>query len=161
MSIIISRASRVNAAAKGVFSMRLQIIETALNDYLQDKEQKLTKQRKAILDIFVHDHSHLTIEELYKKTKQKYPNIGIATVYRTVNLLCECGLASGFKDNDGTIRYELEKKCHNHLICIKCGRLIEDTDPQVEVLQNRLAQKNHFKILHTRVEVYGICSKCL
>jgi Fur family ferric uptake transcriptional regulator len=122
--------------------MKLQKVEAALGDYL-------------------HCDSHLTIDELYKKTNQKHPNISKATVYRTVNLLCECGLASGFKHSDGTFRYELEKECHNHLICIKCGRLIEDTDPQVEVLQNRLAQKNHFKVLHTRVEVYGICSKCL
>ncbi|MBP2657372.1 MAG: fur [Firmicutes bacterium] len=141
--------------------MQLPKLEATLCNYLQGKDRKLTKQRKAILDIFVHFNSHLTIEELYKKTVQKHPNIGMATVYRTVNLLCECGLASGFKHSDGTFRYELEKECHNHLICIKCGRLIEDTDSQIEVLQNKWARKNHFKILHTRVEVYGLCSNCV
>ena len=84
----------------------------------------------------------------------------MATVYRTVKLLCECGLASGFKHGDGSYRYELKQEYHNHLVCIKCGRLIEETDPQIEVLQNKLALKNNFKILHTRVELYGVCEAC-
>lgn len=141
--------------------MQLQKLEAALSDYLHNRERKLTKQRRYILDIFVHADSHLTIEELYNKTRQKHPNIGMATVYRTVNLLCECGLASGFKHSDGAFRYELEKEGHNHLLCLKCGRLIEDADPQVAVLRNKLARKNGFKVMHMRVEVYGICSECL
>lgn len=141
--------------------MQLQKLETVLNDYLALGERKLTPQRKSILAVFVNSDSHVTIEDLYIKTRQKYPNIGIATVYRTVKLLCECGLASGFKHSDGTFRYELEKEHHNHLICIKCGRLIEDTDPQAEAIQNKLALKNKFKIFHTRMEAYGICQECL
>jgi Fur family transcriptional regulator, ferric uptake regulator len=136
-------------------------LDETLCDYLSYKERRITKQRRAILHVFAQADSHLTVEELYNQTRQKYPNIGMVTVYRTVKLLCECGLASGFRHSDGTTRYELEKECHNHLICIRCGRLSEDTDQQVEALQKILAGKNKFKVLHMRVEVYGICSQCL
>ncbi|MBP2634400.1 MAG: ferric uptake regulator family protein [Firmicutes bacterium] len=141
--------------------MQLSKLEAALNNYLNNGERKLTHQRRAILAVFVNADAHVTVEDLYIMTQQQYPNIGIATVYRTVKLLCECGLASGFKHSDGAFRYELEKEHHNHLMCIKCGRLIEDTDAEVEVLQNKLARKNKFKILHTRIEAYGICHTCL
>lgn len=141
--------------------MSIHKMEANLRDYLSSAERKLTKQRKLILDVFVDANAHLTIEELYNKTKQKHPNIGMATVYRTVKILCQCGLASGFKHSDGAIRYELEQECHNHLMCIKCGRLIEEADPQLETLHAKLALKNNFKILHTRVEVYGICQECM
>lgn len=141
--------------------MQLHKLEAVLSNYLNNGERKLTQQRRSILAVFVNADAHLTVEELYNMTKQQYPNIGMATVYRTVKLLCECGLASGFKHSDGSFRYELEKEHHNHLMCIKCGRLIEDTDSEVEVLQNKLAQKNNFKILHTRMEAYGICQTCV
>jgi Fur family ferric uptake transcriptional regulator len=141
--------------------MSIHKIEANLRDYLSSAERKLTRQRKLILDVFIAANAHLTIEELYNKTKQKHPNIGMATVYRTVKILCQCGLASGYKHSDGAVRYELEIEYHNHLMCIKCGRLVEDTDPEIEALQNKLAQKNNFKILHTRVEAYGICQECL
>ncbi|MDR3591975.1 MAG: transcriptional repressor [Negativicutes bacterium] len=141
--------------------MQLEKLEAVLCDYLNNKELRITRQRRAILEVIAHADAHLTVEELYYKTKEKDPSIGMATVYRTINLLCECGLASGFRHGDGNFRYELEKEGHHHLICIKCRRLIEDTDPEVEVFQNKLGRKNKFKILRTRVEAYGICPECL
>ncbi|MDR3563953.1 MAG: Fur family transcriptional regulator [Negativicutes bacterium] len=135
-------------------------IEEGLRNYLKTEERKLTKQRRHILDVFANAKSHLSIEELYNKTIEQYPNIGIATVYRTMKLLCESGLASGARDNDGAYRYELEQEYHNHLICLKCGQLIEDADSGYEALHAKLARKNNFKIIHTRVELYGTCHEC-
>lgn len=141
--------------------MQLQKMEDGLRDHLKSVARKLTKQRRQILDIFAGASSHLTIEELYNKTRQQHPNIGIATVYRTVKLLCELGLAKGFRHSDGNFRYELEQEEHDHLICVKCGRYIEDTAAEYSKVHDELAQRNGFKILYTRVELYGVCQHCL
>lgn len=135
--------------------------EAVLRNYLDMRDLRLTGQRKLILDAFLRAGCHLTIEELYKRAREICPNIGMATVYRTVKLLCECGLASGFKHADGACRYELGHEFHEHLICVKCGRLVEVTDPEIQELQNRTARKNVFKILHSRLELYGLCRECL
>jgi Fur family ferric uptake transcriptional regulator len=133
-----------------------------LNHYLKKKELKFTDQRKLILEEFLNNEAHFTAEELYDKLKQKNPNIGLTTVYRTLKLFCECGLANELKLADGVSRYEhlFGHKHHDHLICIECGKFIEALDPEIEELQNRLAQKNNFKVLHHRMELYGICQDC-
>lgn len=131
-----------------------------LHNYLHARDQRLTGQRKLILDVFLHADSHQTIEELHKRTKEINPNIGMATVYRTIKILCECGLVSGFKHTDGAFRYEFGHEYHEHLICIKCGRLVEVMNPEIKELQNKVAQKNSFKIMHSRLELYGICREC-
>ncbi len=135
--------------------------EILLRNYLHMRDKKLTKNRKLILDAFFHADSHPTIEELFYQTKALNSRIGVATVYRTVKLLCGCGLVSGFRHTDGTFRYEFGHEYHEHLICINCGRLFEVSDPQIKVMQNALAEKNGFKILHSRLELYGICRECL
>lgn len=141
--------------------MRSHKAEAVLRNYLDMRDLRLTGQRKIILDAFLRAGCHLTIEELYGKAREIYPNVGMATVYRTVKLLCECGLVSGFKHADGACRYELGNEFHEHLICVKCGRLVEVTDPEIQELQNRTARMNAFKILHSRLELYGLCRECL
>lgn len=133
-----------------------------LNEYLKKKELKLTDQRKLILEEFLNTETHFTAEEMYDKLKQTNSNIGLTTVYRTLKLFCECGLANELKLADGISRYEhlFGHKHHDHLICIECGQFIEVLDPEIEELQNRLAQKNDFKVLHHRMELYGICKDC-
>ncbi len=133
-----------------------------LNEYLKKKDLKLTDQRNLILEEFLKTETHFTVEEIYDKLKQINPNIGLATVYRTLKLFCECGLANELKCSDGVSRYEhlFGHKHHDHLICIECGKFIEVLDPEIEKLQNRLAQKNDFKVLHHRMELYGICKDC-
>lgn len=133
-----------------------------LNEYLKKKDLKLTDQRKLILEKFLNTETHFTAEELYDKLKQNNPNIGLTTVYRTLKLFCQCGLASELKLADGVSRYEhlFGHNHHDHLICIECGKFIEVNDPEIETLQNRLAQTNDFKVLHHRMELYGICKDC-
>ncbi len=133
-----------------------------LNDYLKKKELKLTDQRKLILDEFLNTETHFTAEEMYDKLKQKNPNIGLTTVYRTLKIFCESGLANELKLADGISRYEhlFGHKHHDHLICIECGKLIEVMEPEIEKLQNRLAEKNGFKVISHRMELYGICQEC-
>ncbi len=136
--------------------------EQVLKEYLQQKDLKFTDQRRVILESFLKTEFHFTVEELYAKVKAINPSIGYTTVYRTLKLFTECGLATEMKFEDGITRYEhsFEQDHHDHLICVKCGRLIEVVEPEIEELQEKLALKHHFDIEHHRMELYGVCQKC-
>ncbi len=136
--------------------------EQVLIEYLRQKDLKYTDQRRVILESFLNTESHFTVEDLYAKVKTVNPSIGYTTVYRTLKIFTECGLAAEMKFEDGITRYEhrFEHDHHDHLICIKCGRHIEVIEPEIEKLQEKLARKHHFRIEHHRMELYGICEKC-
>jgi Fur family ferric uptake transcriptional regulator len=131
-------------------------------NYLNDKGQKLTSQRKTILKAFLNSAHHISAEELYDTLKQENPAIGLATVYRSLKLLCECGLAVEIRLSDGITRYEhlFNHEHHDHLICLECGKIIEVVEPGIEELQQKLAQKQAFTVLHHRMELYGTCKEC-
>ncbi len=130
--------------------------------FLREKDLKLTEQRKQILEEFLKVETHVTAEELYQRIKQDNPGIGIATVYRTLKLLSECGLADELQFGDGTARYEhaYGHEHHDHLICIQCGRYTEVCDPEIEELQAKLAQRNDFRVMRHRLVIYGLCHQC-
>jgi Fur family transcriptional regulator, ferric uptake regulator len=132
---------------------------------LKQKGYKLTPQRRAIVDIIIQNAgSHLTTEELYDLVKTECPEIGLATVYRTVQLLEELGVVSKLDLNDGCYRYELvredENHQHHHLICSQCGNVIEVQGDLLEVLEHEIESKYDFKIKNHSVKFYGICSEC-
>ena len=132
---------------------------------LKEKGYKLTPQRRAIVDIIIQNAgSHLTTEELYDLVKTECPEIGLATVYRTVQLLEELGVVSKLDLNDGCYRYELvredENHQHHHLICSQCGKVIEVQGDLLEILEHEIESKYDFKIKNHSVKFYGICSEC-
>lgn len=131
-------------------------------DYLAACNLKHSRQREEIIDAFLTIDKHLTADELYRIIKKKNPTIGYATVYRTLRLLCGCGLCRELKFEDGTTRYEhlYEHKHHDHLICTKCGRLVEVLDPEIERLQEKLFSAHGFYPQRHRMELYGICERC-
>lgn len=143
--------------------MNISKEEDILYEYLKNKDLKLTGQRKIILDAFLGIESHITAEELYDIIKKNNPEIGVATVYRTLKILCEAGLANEVKFGDKVAHYEhlFDHEHHDHLICIQCGKYTEVCDPEIEELQQKLADRNHFKVLRHRMELYGICADCL
>lgn len=130
---------------------------------LREKDLKLTVQRKMVIDAFLQAIPHISAEELYDRLKNNNKTIGLTTVYRTLKLLRDCGLADVIRLSDGIIRYEpvFGLKQHDHLICLQCGRMIEAVNPEIEEIQQRLAQTNGFKVLSYRLEMYGICKECL
>ena len=136
--------------------------EKIFEDYLQTKNLKHSEQRKEILLIFLKHDKHLTANELYRIVQGKYPAIGYATIYRTLKLLCECGLCRELRFEDGTTRYEhlYGHQHHDHLICTKCGRFVEVVDPQIESLQEKLIKQHGFYPERHRMELYGVCKKC-
>lgn len=136
-----------------------------LKSSLKEKGYKLTPQRRAIVDIIIRNEgSHLTTEELYGLVKEECPEIGLATVYRTVQLLEELGVVSKLDLNDGCYRYELvhetESHQHHHLICDSCGKVIEVEGDLLEALEHRIESKYDFKIKNHSLKFYGICSEC-
>ena len=130
--------------------------------FLKDKDLKFTEQRRDILDVFLRTGKHLSVEDLYGIAKKKNSDIGQSTVFRTLKLLCEAGIAKEVDLGDGKTRYEREygDRHHYHLICVKCGSLIETTDPKIEKLQDNLCKKNDFLPKRLKMQVFGICKKC-
>lgn len=131
-------------------------------NYLVTKNFKHSQQRKEILHIFLNTDRHLTANELYEIVRKKYPGVGFATIYRTLKLLCECGLCRELRFEDGTTRYEhlYGHNHHDHLICTKCGVFIEVVDPEIERLQEKLSRSHGFYPQRHRMELYGLCKNC-
>jgi len=132
----------------------------ALAQYLERNHLKHTKQRELILTSFLEAKRHITSDDLYQVVREQHPNIGYTTVYRTMKLLVEAGLATERHFDDGITRYEIEQEHHDHLVCIKCGRIQEFECEMIEETQNEIAKRHHFEILRHRHELYGHCSNC-
>ncbi|ABB39472.1 ferric uptake regulation protein [Oleidesulfovibrio alaskensis G20] len=131
-------------------------------DYIVANGLKMTPQRMLIVDVFLREDGHLTTEELYEKVKREDPSVGQATVYRTMKLLSESGIAKEVRFGDGVARYEQKygSKHHDHLICETCGRNIEVLDEHIELLQEELAAKHGFVLTSHRMYLYGECREC-
>ena len=131
----------------------------ALKESLKQKGYKLTPQRRSILDIIIEKEGmHLTVEEIYDEVKKVCPEIGLATVYRTVLLFEELNVIYKLDLNDGCSRYELvhedEEHRHHHLICNKCKKVIEVQDDLLEELEERIRNTYGFDILESQCEIF-------
>ncbi len=129
------------------------------NDYIAKKQLKSTKQRDTIFNEFFNNYmgKHVTVEELYEDIKQNHPSIGFATVYRTLKLFKESGIASERNFGDGKARYEpirSETEHHHHMICTECGNM------QIESCLHQVAKLNEFDVANHKLEIYGKCSRC-
>ena len=133
-----------------------------LSEYLAGQGLKSTRQRDVVLNVFVSAGRHLSAEELYLLVKKSHPRTGYATVYRTLKLLAHAGLAEERRFEDGFTRYEYRATDghHDHLICTKCGRIIEFENERIEQLQQDVARKNRFQVQSHKLELYGLCSDC-
>jgi Fur family ferric uptake transcriptional regulator len=125
----------------------------------------LTPQRRAIVDNIINSEGkHLTAEEIYDLVKEDCPEIGLATVYRTIVLLEELGIVSRLDLGDGCSRYEIvheeESHQHHHLICTSCGNVIEVEGDLLDSLEENIEQKYKFKIKNHSLKFYGTCSEC-
>ena len=131
-----------------------------LAQYLEKNHLKQTKQRELILQTFLEAQRHVTSEDLYQAVRAEHSNIGYTTVYRTMKLLVEAGLATERHFDDGITRYEIEHEHHDHLVCIKCGKITEFECEMIEKTQNEIAESHGFEILRHRHELYGHCADC-
>ena len=104
----------------------------------------------------------MSAEELYARVKKAHSGIGYATVYRALKLFAEAGLAEERRFEDGFTRYEYRATDghHDHLICTKCGRILEFENERIEELQDAVAKKNRFQVQSHKLELYGLCFEC-
>ncbi len=131
-------------------------------DYIAASGLKNTPQRRLIAEVFLKAGKHVGSEELHAMVRTTDAGVGQATVYRTLKLLCEAGLAKEMYFGDGITRYEpvLDDSHHDHLICTHCGRNIEVVDENIERLQEELAARHGFSLISHRMYLYGECPEC-
>ena len=131
-----------------------------LREHLAHHELRVTSQREIILETFLR-MEHVTAEQLYHELAKREPQIGLATIYRTLNLLCECGLAQqrhfGTQTHYDNVSH---KGHHDHMICTQCGTIIEFENCDIETLQEEVARQHGFHITTHKLELYGQCSTC-
>lgn len=130
--------------------------------HIQKKGLKRTSQRDLILDIFLRTEAHLSSEDLYRLVRQEDSSIGQTTVYRTLKLLAEAGLAREVRFGDGITHYEHNYKHqhHDHMICSECGRIIEFFSAELEAIQDAMAAKHRFQVTQHLLRIIGVCAEC-
>ncbi len=123
---------------------------------------KSTAQREAIARVFFASEGHLSLNQLLERAKAERDSVGYATVYRTMKLLAESGLASQHDFGGGETRFEpaVEGEHHDHLLCTRCGLIVEFEDPEIERLQASVARAHGFLVTSHRHEIYGLCAGC-
>jgi Fur family ferric uptake transcriptional regulator len=140
----------------------LEHFRALLQAYMLKKGLRSTDQRRLIVDTFFHAQNHVSIEDLLALVRKHDPRVGYATVYRTLKLLTECGVAYERRFGDGLTRYELadDTTHHDHLICLECGDITEFEEPRIEAIQEEIAARYGFELRSHKHEMYGICPKC-
>jgi Fur family ferric uptake transcriptional regulator len=130
--------------------------------FVAERGLKSTRQRSLIIETFFGLDGHLSVEELWGKVRAADARVSVATVYRTMKLLAESGLASARNFGDGQTRYEaaLGRHHHDHLICTRCGTIVEFENDQIERLQDLVARKHGFRVASHKMELYGLCRAC-
>ena len=131
-------------------------------EHIQKKGLKRTAQRDLILDVFLRTEAHLSSEDLYRLVTREDPTVGQTTVYRTLKLLTEAGLAREVRFGDGRAHYEHNYKHqhHDHMICSSCGKIIEFFSAELEAIQDAMAAKHKFEVQQHLLRIIGLCAEC-
>jgi len=131
-------------------------------DYLRENKLKVTPHRELILETFLNHEGHRSVEDIYRTVRKEDPRVGYTTVYRTMKLLAECGLAREIDLADGITRYEhlFNHEHHDHMICMECGTSIEFFNAEIESVQDSASEELGFKVLDHKLQIYGVCRKC-
>ena len=141
--------------------------EEKVKDLLREKGLKVTSQRLMVLNILsAHGDEHLTVEEIYDLAKEESPEIGLATIYRTVQVLLELHVIEKVTFDDGFARYELNGEetgsghRHHHAICTQCGKVYSLATDLLDTLEKQVFESLGFEVTDHEVKLYGLCSAC-
>jgi len=143
----------------------LTINMSDLRQIFRDRQYKFTSQRQTILRAFTENPDrHLSAEDVYNIVRKQSPELGLATVYRTLELLSELDILQKLDFGDGRHRYEINETStphhHHHLICLDCGTVREFGDDLLDALETAVSQKSNFKIVDHQLKFYGYCQEC-
>ena len=136
--------------------------KTLFQEHIRKAGLRRTAQRELILEVFLRTEDHLSSEDLYWLVQKKDPNVGQTTVYRTLKLLTDAGLAREVRLGDGRTYYEhhSDQEHHDHMICTECGEVIEFFCEEIEQLQDQMAAEFGFTPTHHSMRILGLCKKC-
>lgn len=143
-------------------TVKFEVEKSIFDAHIQAAGLRRTSQRDLILDTFLSTEEHLTADDLHWLVHKKDPAIGHTTVYRTLKLLTEAGLAREVRFGDNKTYYEhhYNHEHHDHMICTECGKVIEFMSPEIEALQDEMASKFGFAPTHHSLRMWGLCSQC-
>ena len=132
-------------------------------ELLKEKGYRLTGPRLAILRYLAEEKGHPDIPKIYAEIKAECPGIGIATIYRTIELYLHLGIVRVLTLNDNQLRYELNRPedHHHHLICKACQQIVEIGSCSFQLIAGEIEKVTRFRIDEHNLEVYGLCPKCL
>jgi Fur family ferric uptake transcriptional regulator len=141
---------------------KFEVERSIFDEHIQAAGLRRTGQRDLILEIFLSTEEHLTSEDLHSLVHKKDPTVGLTTVYRTLKLLTDAGLAREVRFGDNKTYYEhhYNHEHHDHMICTQCGCVIEFFSPDIEELQDQMASNFGFKPTHHSLRMWGVCSDC-
>jgi Fur family ferric uptake transcriptional regulator len=166
MRIVINMATRRRAVREedGTSSGKGESLAalSRLGSWLEERGLKHSRQRDVIVETFYAMGGHVPIDGLVARVRALDARVSVATVYRTMKLLAECGIAVPRRFDDGQTRYEpaTGRSHHDHLICTGCGRIVEFENEKIEELQNRVARSHGFEVGSHKLELYGRCDRC-
>ena len=131
-------------------------------NHVQKYGLRRTAQRDLILEVFLRTSEHLSSEDLYDLVKKEDPTVGQTTVYRTLKLLSEAGLAREVRFGDGRTHYEhhYNREHHDHMICTECGKVVEFFSSELEAMQDEIAAKHNFILTQHSMRLLGLCEDC-
>ncbi len=135
-------------------------VHARLAEYLSQHGLKQTRQREAIMEAFLSQEGHITSEELYERVRHENPEIGAATVYRTLKLLCDAGIANAIQLRDDVTLYERSQAHHDHLVCLGCGEIIEFECDLIEERELAIAKQHGYTLTRHRHHLFGYCQAC-
>lgn len=146
--------------------MAIKITMDDLKKRLQERQHKLTPQRQTVLQVFMdHPGEHLSAEDVHTILRAQNSEIGLATVYRSLELLDDLAILQKMEFGDGCSRYEVSdigpgEHQHHHLICTKCGKVIEFQEDLLDDLEKTVAERCDFQIDDHQVKFFGFCNNC-
>lgn len=128
---------------------------------LKEMGVRITPQRHAILEVLINSISHPTADDIYKSLEGKFPNMSVATVYNNLRVFREAGLVKELTFGDSSSRFDFATTNHYHIICEKCGKIVDFQYPGLDEVEQLAAHVTGFKVGHHRMEIYGVCPDCI
>ncbi len=141
----------------------IQTAEHVFREYLRDRSLKYTTERRLVLQAVMRNDEHFEAEQLLLDMRQAQARVGKATVYRTLKLLVDCGIVKEVHFSNKQVHYEhtYGQDAHDHMVCRKCGRIIEFGSRDVTRLRTLLAARHRFHALLHRFQIIGLCEGCV
>jgi Fur family ferric uptake transcriptional regulator len=155
-------AQPATSRAKRRLPPKLADVRARIDAALRERGLHSTGPRRLIIDEFLAAHEHVSLEDMVVRVRGRDSSVGLATVYRTLRMLVECGIAEEHQFGDRMTRYELlsADAHHDHLICTECGKILEFQEPRIERLQDEVALRFGFHQRSHKLEIYGECAAC-